>query len=545
MWEHFMAWLEDDLLPELPEHGGDAAPDAVKTDATNYCGANGPFEFIPVHVGTIFPNSTVELDLSAGKMGFTACYNKMTVSYTTHAPGGGDGGDRWGYIHFTRGLPRSLTCDDFYGVNSMFNSTTLDVSVVHSVVKKMHINYTYAPGEWQDIQKRGLAINVAPCGLAGTVTSALATAGLFAGLNGTSVEENNKAFLVARGLFPSFQPFGRITPLDTQNIKSGDVLQVLKLDGLDPLIAWGTGGRTGHTTIAVWEGDTLYVCESTDASPTGAYWPPPYGIIRHEWGAWLALADKAGFSVDILPLSAAASAQFDEAAYWKWYGTVQGMPYGYHVMLYSFLDTSPNRNLPKPMDDRVIENSFRKLDHIFGHDDQAIGANMYSLIVEGLDKRLGLDGAAACKGNGSFACVTRVLSARDLTFPMATAAPEQDEWRYDATPEHPAGNVSMMCSAFVANALKVGLGAHWPALNAHEFTPKDVYQLAIYDDGSRFTAANCAGGLIADAAGRGSYCQLLGPYVLPLNGYNSVPVTAHMNERCAAQWPDYETARPC
>ena len=48
-----------------------------------------------------------------------------------------------------------------------------------------------------------------------------------------------------------------------------------------------------------------------------------------------------------------------------------------------------------------------------------------------------------------------------------------------------------------------------------------------------------------DASGRGSYCQLLGPYVLPLNEYNSVPVTAHMNERCAAQWPDYETERPC
>ena len=103
----------------------------------------------------------------------------------------------------------------------------------------------------------------------------------------------------------------------------------------------------------------------------------------------------------------------------------------------------------------------------------------------------------------------------------------------------------MMCSAFVANALKAGFGAHWPMLNAHEFTPKDVYQLAIYDNGTRFNTDNCPSGLIMDASGRGSYCQLLGPYVLPLNEYNSVPVTAHMNERCAAQWPDYETERPC
>jgi hypothetical protein len=41
---------------------------------------------------------------------------------------------------------------------------------------------------------------------------------------------------------------------------------------------------TGHSAIAVWEGSTLYVCESTDKNPFGPiYWPPPYGVIRHEW----------------------------------------------------------------------------------------------------------------------------------------------------------------------------------------------------------------------------------------------------------------------
>jgi hypothetical protein len=366
---------------------------------------------------------------------------------------------------------------------------------------------------------------------------------------GTIIATHHTYTHTQRGLFPKFEAFGKTTQLDEKLVKSGDTLAVLKLDGLDPLIAWGTGGRTGHTTIAVWEGDQLYVCESTDASPTGAYWPPPYGIIRHTFSAWLALADKADFSVVILPLSAEASGWFNEAEYWKWFNTVQGMPYGYHVMLYSFLDTSPNRNLPKPMDARIIEGSFHKLDKLFGHDDDAIGTDMYSLIIEGLDKRLGLVGTAACKGNSSYACIAAVLSERNLTFPQATAIPEQDTWRYDASPTLPKGNLSMMCSAFVANSLKVGFGSHWPELNAHEFTPKDVYQLNIYDSGAepatRFTAANCPGGILHDEGGGGSYCQLQGPYWLPLNGYNSVPVTAHMNERCAAQWPDYETERPC
>lgn len=48
------------------------------------------------------------------------------------------------------------------------------------------------------------------------------------------------------------------------------------------MIAFGTGGLTGHSAIAVWETDpatgirTLYVCESTDKNPLGpVYFPPP------------------------------------------------------------------------------------------------------------------------------------------------------------------------------------------------------------------------------------------------------------------------------
>ena len=321
-----------------------------------------------------------------------------------------------------------------YGVSSKFGSKNVDITPLKKP-SALNLTYVFAPHELADVRSNGLAVNVAPCGLAGTVTSGLATAGLFVGLNKTAAEENNKVFLVERGLFPPFVRFDKITPLDEKLVKSGDVLQVLKLDGLDPLIAWGTGGRTGHTTIAVWEGETLYVCESTDASPTGAYWPPPYGIIRHEWGSWIDLADKAGFSVVVLPLSATTSAQFDEAAYWKWFYSVQGMPYGYHVMLYSFLDTNPGRNLPKPIDDRVAEHVYRMLDSVAKHDQMPIGANLYSLIIDGMNKRLNLTGAAACTGNSSLNCMDAVLSERNLTFTEVTAMPEQDSWQ-PTVPQH-------------------------------------------------------------------------------------------------------------
>jgi hypothetical protein len=219
---------------------------------------------------------------------------------------------------------------------------------------------TYVADEYGDVQRRGVELFVFPCGVNGTTVSIANTAALFYGSNVSRVQQSNIDFLVYRGLFDKFEPFGKVEELDTKLIKSGDNMQVLKLDGLDPLIAWGTGGRTGHTTLLVWEDIDLFVCESTDASPFGSYWPPPYGktldilstilvdlvldlgtlyttvlhvclhvsmyvltamhdtfisrpwfctgIIRTPYKQWIEQAKKAGFSVVLLPLSDAGTA---------------------------------------------------------------------------------------------------------------------------------------------------------------------------------------------------------------------------------------------
>jgi hypothetical protein len=48
-------------------------------------------------------------------------------------------------------------------------------------------------------------------------------------------------------------------------------IQILRLDGLDPTICFGTGGRTGHTAVLVRDPNTqvLFVLEATDRSPYG------------------------------------------------------------------------------------------------------------------------------------------------------------------------------------------------------------------------------------------------------------------------------------
>jgi hypothetical protein len=217
-------------------------------------------------------------------------------------------------------------------------------------------------------------------------------------------------------------------------------------------------------------------------------------------------------------------------------------------MLYSFLDTSnPPQNLPLPFDRHSIDYMFPNLDRLVGHDNTSTGSNMYALLGEGLNHRLNI----SCIGKNMMGCISNVLVERNLSYAEATAIPERDEWRYDANPATGfKGNYSMMCSAFVANAYKASMGSFLPEFQSHEFTPKDVYQLKIFDTTtnaaeSRFNSHNCPDGALIQSD-NGNYCQLLGEFVLTLNGYNTVPPYANMNQMCASQWPNYnDTVRPC
>lgn len=57
--------------------------------------------------------------------------------------------------------------------------------------------------------------------------------------------------------------------IDESQIKSGDYFAVLRLDGLDPMIMYGTGSHSGHTVMAMRFDGELYIVESQDSW----YWP--------------------------------------------------------------------------------------------------------------------------------------------------------------------------------------------------------------------------------------------------------------------------------
>jgi len=57
--------------------------------------------------------------------------------------------------------------------------------------------------------------------------------------------------------------------IDESEIGSGDYFAVMRLDGLDPMIMYGTGSHSGHSVAALEMDGVMYIVESQDAW----YWP--------------------------------------------------------------------------------------------------------------------------------------------------------------------------------------------------------------------------------------------------------------------------------
>lgn len=45
-------------------------------------------------------------------------------------------------------------------------------------------------------------------------------------------------------------------------VRNGDMFGILRMDGLDPMLAWGMGATTGHVVTALWIEGELFIVES-------------------------------------------------------------------------------------------------------------------------------------------------------------------------------------------------------------------------------------------------------------------------------------------
>ena len=329
-------------------------------------------------------------------------------------------------------------------------------------------------------------------------------------------EEANLEFL-ARAMGYVMEP-RKVTKLNISpsDIHSGDFLGVIRLDGLSPIIMFGTGGRISHSTMALWieENGTreLYILESQG----GWYWPKN-GLQITKWAKWIKLAENASYQIVLLPLKPEVRAKFNETAVMEWFKTVEGTPYGTHNFMFGWIDTV-DQNIPPILNATLLP----ILLSIFEQIKPAAAKSVYG---EAMNKRLGTV-------NLTISELAEVAEQTGRNLLQVQAMVEEEGWIY-------SNGVSYVCSSFVLAMYKRAGILDGFTLQATEFTPKDVTSLTLFDRNATLPKG------CTDADPGQPYCQILGKYRINLGSdYASIDPYSNMNENCGALCPDYIRTPP-
>ena len=124
------------------------------------------------------------------------------------------------------------------------------------------------------------------------------------------------------------------------------------------------------------------------------------------------------------------------------------------------------------------------------------------------------------------------LKLRNITFGELISMPEKDDWVY-------SDGYAMVCNVFVMRMYKEGGMFREFSFEATETTPRDTYELDLYDKTGQYKPASCRG--LDDSV---PYCQIAGAHKLRLPGYSSIPPYDNMFEKCGALPPAYVRTPP-
>jgi len=464
----------------------------------------GYWDFIPAQIPvSIFPNGE-EVTWKG------SCYSTITASLVANETGG--------TLTVKTSGRRNAVCSEFYDFGDRESVYLLTLAVTNT----HHIKISqWKPYEYNDLVVNGMKAFLFPGNAPEVAASVLMTISLFK--PSPNMAADNVQFIGKKMQWLMQNRSSGYVSIDKSKVKSGDYLAILRLDGLDPLIMWGTGGHTGHTAVALWFGDDLYVCESTDTmnpNSSFAYWPPPYGIIRTPWDQWMQQAQNASYLVALLPLDPKYSAQFNEDKAVQWFKSVEGMPYGWHNFIYTFLDTVYD-NLPRPTSPDLIAQLLGVYEPMAPITSKG---SVYSMIIMGLNHRLD----ATCQ---TMQCIYDIIDPLGMPLFDVAVQPESDAWLY---PGNGCADLcySMVCDVFVMEMYR-NAGLVMPSFQSTEQTPKDTYQMALFDSSWK-RPKEC---IMADPDL--PYCQLMGGYTLVLPGYNGMALYTDMNHHCPAYAPVY------
>ena len=382
------------------------------------------------------------------------------------------------------------------------------------------INYQ----EDKDINYYGINIFHFNNGFLGSLYDIYKTSKLFKNSH-TEMEKENLKF-VKENMNHEYQEWGKSFIFNESEIKSGDFFSITRLDGLDPMIMWGTGSFSGHTGIALWIENELYICESTDENPFGdTYWPEPYGIIKTPYKKWVKLAEEAGYMVVILRLNDQNQKIFDGNLnkVISSFNTVEGLPYGKNNFLFGWIDKD-NQNFPGNLSLAFLTN---------------LAANLYKypklkkeidiFLTQALNHRLDLVDKNKKQDYDFLKIIEETIN---LNYPIKDLfnIPESDDWTY-------SDGKSYVCNTFVTLLYKIGgiFGIHQPNIQATEFSPRDSYMIKIFKN--NWYPSGCDNG--------NDLCQIMGKYKVILPKYNTIDVYSNMNQNCPSKPKDYYRPNYC
>ncbi|CAK9137841.1 unnamed protein product [Ilex paraguariensis] len=467
-------------------------------------------DLLPSFVGTLTPdNGSIEWKGS--------CFfdNEARIEFKDT----GDRGLGGGTIHLKTSSPHSWTCMDLYVFATPYRVTwdyyftardhTLDIESWEELA------------ELEYVKQHGISVFLMPSGMMGTLLALIDVLPLF---SNTGWGQNANIAFLKNHMGASFekrpQPWRAI--INPDDVHSGDFLAVSKIrgrwGGFETLEKWVTGAFAGHTAVCLKdESGNLWVGESGHENEKGEEI-----IVVIPWDEWweLALKDNSNPQIALLPLHPDVRANFNSTAAWQYARSMSGKPYGYHNMIFSWIDTIAG-NYPPPLDTHLVISGM----YMWTRMQPAYAANMWN---EALNKRLGTEDL-------DLYGILSETERRGITFDQLLTIPEQDEWVY-------SDGKSTTCVAFILAMYKEAgvFGSITNSIQVTEFTIRDAYMLKIFMDNQTQLPIWCNSG-----DDQLPFCQILGEYRMELPEYNSLEPYANMNENCPSLPPTYERPVRC
>ncbi|MFQ6640725.1 hypothetical protein Gotur_015590 [Gossypium turneri] len=532
----------NDVLPVLPRQ--------VSWPVLNTL--HSAVDLLPAFVGSVTPNNG-SIDWKG------SCFhgNEARLEFTNSDRD--DSGLGGGVLHLTTSEAHSWTCMDLYVFATPYRITwDYYFSAREHTLK---FDSWEEAAELEYVKQHGISVFLMPSGMLGTLLSLVDVLPLFS--NTVWGQNANLAFLKTH-MGASFEkrPKPWRTVVNPEDVHSGDFLAVSKIrgrwGGFETLEKWVTGAFAGHTAVCLKDDmGNLWVAESghenekvlitlfkltfcCDQSPSSFGWvkgmlglfsirmvggPEMLGeeiIVVIPWDEWweLSLKDNSNPQIALLPLHPDIRAKFNSTAAWEYARSMSGKPYGYHNMIFSWIDTVAD-NYPPPLDAHLVISVMSMWTRV----QPAYAANMWN---EALNKRLGTEDLDLYR-------ILEETERRGITFDQLLTIPEQDEWVY-------SDGKSTTCVAFILEMYKEA-GVFGPLSNSiqvTEFTIRDAYMLKIFENNQTNLPSWCKNG-----DGRLPFCQILGEYWMELPFYNSLEPYANMNENCPSLPPIYDRPTRC